>query len=374
MQYLVKYVAKTQFIYNKIMIDIIHQSFEMDTIYLNYVHNVGKYTIINLTPVVKNYGLSVESINNRTKEIELNIPTQRNIVIVLNDYNNISYSLLSNSSHTVITVDNEQVLKITLNILSSIKQYSSLILPVDSIIQYYKKLFPVSNITAWSSTVNEVIYHGKIKKITYDNAVNKHRLHFENGMMFLFNQYPFSNSEQIQLQNYDQITPQLFYWFLDKSPESIVFVKKLELINSMVSSTAHDTVENALLDFLDVSQNVSNSLYYNEKFIIKYVIIKFNHLNQKIQLDLTNKNIKLHDVISEITSSHLNIFYFPYDKLYNGTSKQNMSIEIYAYVNNNEYEEFTTEFTTMYNITSNFILRFDCKISEFEALKGFEYD
>lgn len=353
----------------KVLIRLVNDDYKLNGIIVNYVHTSRDNTYIGITPDMT-YGevIGDDRAIEKEAEIELNIVTARNVIIIMNDFKNLRYPIEDTNETYYDDDDDFPYLYVGIKINVTASSKSSKLHEIDPILQYYKKMYPVHNIEAWSTIKDTVTYGGKVNKMTFDSVSRKFMAYFDNGMVYLFDGYPFSTTGMIQVQHFNHITPTDIHWILDNSKDDMVFISRLLIQDIILASPQFDSAMEFLNTFNDTSNNTS--LKYNERMQVQYIVIDIPHLNRSLTIDLNNRNIPFSNLILELNQTYMKTFPIPWRPEYVNTSLSKIDITLFiadsegpnAYTGNEEthmFIEFNTTIKFKCDITNELIIPFN---------------
>jgi hypothetical protein len=330
---------------------------------VNYFHNSGSYTYIGVTPDLNDsimIGDDREEL--RTSSLEFTMPTAKNIIVIINDLDNIRFPIISANEDFYDEDDSNPTLIISLTVDIQYKHKDIRLNTIDPILRYYKKLYPVDKLDAWATIRGELTYVGRLNRISYDTDTKKYRTYFNNNMVFVFDNYPFSVESTIQVQGVGHVTPVDMFWIIESGHLNLVFIKHLVVLNSAFSSILFDSMEDFLLVFNDNSGNLEHK--YNDRFDILMLEFNLPHLNRSIILDLNSRNIPIENLLRSVNSSNLEITPIPFRTEFLNTQLENVTVTIFMLDREDEDAANIEQLDeSHYFIQTNCKLQFDCKVS-----------
>jgi len=345
----------------KIILRLVNNNYRINNIIVNYAHTSKNITYIGVTPDIT-YGEIIGDDNaiDREFEIELNLVTAKYVIFIINDFKNLRFPILdTNETYFDDDVDHPY-LYVGLEIDVDFASKSSMLHSIDPILQYYKKMYPVYSIEAWSTIKDAVSYSGKINKITFDSVSRKFRVCFDNGMIYLFDQYPFSTTAMTQIQHFNHITPADIHWIIDNPKDDMIFISKLLVQDSTYAAPQFDSINEFFNALNDNSGNVSNK--YNDRFAVQFIKISLPHLNRELTIDLNGRNIPFSNLILEMNATYLRTFPIPWRLDYRNTEYDSIGITFYISdeLSTNSY---TGDDASHFNIEFNTKIHLDCQIT-----------
>ena len=339
---------------SKIVLKIVNGSYKMNRIILNYSHTSKDTTYIGVTPDIT-YGEIVgdDAASSREIELEINLITAKYVIFIINDFENLRYPIIyTNEVYFDEDVDHPY-LYITLEVSPEVVSKSKKIHIIDPILQYYKKMYPVYSLESWSTIKNEVSYSGKINKITFDSVSRKFMVYFDSGMIYLFDDYPFSTTTSVQIQHFNHITPPDIHWIIDNPSDDIIFITKMLIQSATYDAIQFDSIEELFNAINDNSGNTSKK--YNERFNVQFIKLNIFHLNRELTIDLNGRNIPFSNLILELNSTYVKTFPIPWRTKYNNTEFDKTDITLFI-------ADSESSYAYSYDNSSHFEIEYNTKV------------
>jgi len=339
---------------SKVVLRLVNNNYKMNRIILNYSHTSRDITYIGVTPDIT-YGEIIGDDNAISREIELdlNLITAKNLVIIINDFENLRFPII-NTNETYFDDDVEHpYLYIGLEVEPEVISKSTKLHTIDPILQYYKKMYPVYSIESWSTIKNEVSYSGKINKITFDSVSRKFMVYFDSGMIYLFDDYPFSTNSSTQIQHFNHITPPDIHWIIDNANDDMIFITKMLIQSATYAAIQFNSIEELFNTINDNSGN--NSKKYNERFNVQFIKLNIPHLNRELVIDLNSRNIPFSNLILELNSTYIKTFPIPWRTKYKNTEFD--KIDIVLFIADSE-----SSYAYSYDNSSHFEIEYNTKV------------